>query len=196
MAEEEAKLKVYFDIDGVLFPWDAAARAAFAAHRGYTGLVPSERWDHLKEQVRATCWKWLWRGPGIKHTFNRPDLHYPGAPAALRRIGAIADLNFVTHRPATAAPYTATWIGAQRCTFTSLHVLGAHVPKSSIAYDADVVIDDKPEVVMDILENTTAHVFAPRRAYNTELHDLDEPRLTVYDDIKEVVKWVRTRTQQ
>lgn len=188
------KLVVVFDIDGVLFPWDAAARAAFVQHRGYTGLVPSQRWDHLKEQVRDACWRWLWRGPGIKHVFDRADLHYAGAPTALRRIGAIADLRFVTHRPSAAAPYTATWIGSQRCTFTSLHVIGAHVPKSTLAQDAHVVIDDKPEVVYDILENTNAFVFTPRRAYNTELEKLSTDRFRFYDDIKEVTQWVRDET--
>lgn len=189
-------LKVYFDIDGVLFPWDLAAREAFATHRGYTDLEPSKFWNHLKEQVRVKCWEWLWRGPGIKHVFDRHDLHYEGVPKALRQIGAIADLGFVTHRPPSASEFTARWVATQRCVFSSLHILGMHIPKSTICADADLVIDDKPEVVYDLLNNTRAHVFAPRRDYNTELEALTPDtllgaRFHFYDDIKEVTQWVR-----
>lgn len=188
------RLVVAFDIDGVVFPWCPAAREAFETHRGYVDLMPSERWDHLKEQVLAKDWTWLWRGSGLKYTFDRTDLHYPGAPSALRKIGAIADLMFVTHRPRAASEFTARWIAAQRCHFTSLHVLGAHAHKSAYTQLADVVVDDKPEVVYDILENTKAHVFSPRHAYNVELELLNDPRFHFYDDIKEVTQWVRSHS--
>ncbi len=196
---EEAKVKrlhVAFDIDGVLFDWDSAAREAFEL-RGYENLVVSEYWNHLKEQVRAKDWDWLWRGSGLRITYDRPDIEYPGAGKLLRHAGATCDLDLVTHRPNSAAPYTARWLAARGCHFRALHVIGSHVLKSTVV-QPDVFVDDKVENVIDMLENGPSHcqVFMPRRVHNQPLHDSDHPRLQVYTSLKEVSQWLKEKTRE
>lgn len=186
-------LKIVLDLDGVCYPWNDAVRRAMAEHRGLPDVQPALYWNHLKDQLPAEEWQWIWRGPGVNIVFGYNDMHYPGAPKAMRVCGAVGDLHFITHRPRSAAPATAMWVANQRCSFTALHITGSHVAKSTVVPDADVYVDDKPEIIDDYHQNTRGHIFCPKRDWNGEVAEkyLGDPRVTVYTDIREVTRWVR-----
>ena len=159
-------------------------------------LVPSEHWNHMKEQIRYEDWIWLWRGPGCELMFGQ-DLPYPGALRGMRRLAAMSDVAVISHRPRSAAAPTLKWLSSVRAEISSVHILGAGMPKSNILPHADVYIDDKPEVVLDYLENTSATVLVPIRSWNLEFLESHKTikRVVSYENWKEVTVWVRTHGQ-
>lgn len=185
--------RIAFDIDGVLFPWTTCSVQAVNT-RGYSISDDPDAhttWNWLPSQISKDDWEWLWQGYGLQLMFDRREMVYPGVERMLRRIAAEATIDFVTHRPRAASPYTAKWIAGRGVPFESLHVLG-HTPKSRVLQGADVFIDDKTDNVWEALENTTAFVGAPRRPWNEDLAECRHERfLGFYDDPMEVLGWVR-----
>lgn len=189
-------MRIAFDIDGVLYPWTQCATAA-ANTRGYNIDVMADHthWNWLPERISAEDWKWLWHGAGLKMMFDQAAMVYPDVEDVLRGLSQRHTLDFVTHRPAAAAPYTARWVAKRNVPFQRLIVLGKQA-KSTVLHDVDLFIDDKSDNVEEVLDNTRAFVAAPRRPWNTDLEDLVHPNfLGLYDHPMEVALWVQRQTQ-
>lgn len=181
-----------FDIDGVLFPWDEAARDALVAKFGIERPGESTTWSYLKTVLEPEQWAWLWGREGQDATFGQVGRTYPGAvDAVMELLKAGHVVHFVTHRdPRRTAVHTATFLALHfgRHPWGGVHVIRNDVPKRRLA-DWDVFVDDKPETVWDFMTWTSAAVFAPVRPWNVdELEDADG--LTCYHDPAAIVEWV------
>lgn len=185
-------MNVGIDIDGVLFPWDDAARAALRLKYGGERIAPSTSWNYLKEQMPRDRWDWLWSAEGQALVFGQVRT-YPGVVPAFNALLRDPErrCHFVTHRdPRRTVVHTAAFLDRYfgGHPWAGVHVIRNATPKHSLA-QWDVFIDDKPETVYDMLAWTDAQVFAPARPWNTELGDLRNPRLVRYDDPWTIVKW-------
>lgn len=185
-------MKVGLDLDGVVYWFTKAANEAIMT-RGYPDIGEWQGWNHGKEFVTDEDWRWLWN-QGTSIVFRADGPAYQGAQGFMRRLALEHELIICTHRPKRVAPATYAWIAATRCQAGEVHVLDHNIPKSTVWDVCDVCIDDKPETCDDLLGNTGAHVFCPRRDWN---RDYEQPygavgasRFHWYDDYKEVEAWL------
>lgn len=188
-----------FDIDGVLFPWDDAARYALVAEFSIPRPGPSTTWSYLKEIIEPAQWDWLWSHAGQDAVFGQVGRTYTRSVDAVNALlKAGHRVHFVTHRdPRKTAIHTATFLRLHfgRHPWAGIHVVQNDVAKRRLQ-PWDVFVDDKPETVHDFLGNTSAMVFAPVRPWNVdELGDINDPHLFHhYDDPTDVVRWVAARS--
>lgn len=188
-------MRVGVDIDGVLYPWDEAARDALTLKFGIERPGPSLSWDYLKENIDPEQWRWLWTAEGQSLAFGQIDRTYLGVVDAINDVlrPGVHEVHFVTHRdPRYTAVYTAQFLRRHfgLHPWDGVHVLRASFPKRRLA-TWDVFIDDKPDTVFDFLANTSAQVFSPARPWNeAELADVDDPALIRYDDPQDIVAWL------
>jgi len=188
-------MRVGIDIDGVIFPWTDAANRAVSRQFGINVTGDHEHWDWLKSQITREQWRWLWSEEGQKKVFDRPTYVYPGVQEAFGRIlDAGHECHFVTHRDPTTCGMATTRLLAKQ--FAGHSWAGLHVLRDSPKHALmkwDVFIDDKPDTVMDFLTLTRTKVFAPARAWNTELAAVKTRRLVRYEDPNEVADWIAAR---
>lgn len=188
-------MRIGFDIDGVLFPWDETARDALVARFGIVRPGPSTEWSYLKKAITPEQWRWLWSPEGQDWSFGRFDV-YPGASeAVLAILKAGHEVHFVTHRdPRRASAHTAAYLARhfKAHPWAGVHVLQTGTPKHALM-EWDVFVDDKPSTVFEMLTHTGAQVFSPVRAWNDTLEELESPRLVRYIDPACVAEWVLER---
>lgn len=181
------------DIDGVLFPWEEAARDALVAEFGIEKPAPSTTWSYLKGVLEPGQWGWLWTREGQDATFGQVGRVYPGVTGAVNALlRAGHHVHFVTHRdPRRTAVHTATFLALHfgRHPWGGVHIVHNDVAKRRLAR-WDVFVDDKPETVWDFLANSNARVFAPVRPWNTELEEDTTDQLTRYVHPDDIVRWV------
>jgi uncharacterized HAD superfamily protein len=191
------------DIDGCVYPFIFAARSLFNL-RGLDVEVSIDadvHWDTLQAQVPPEEWEWLW-GAGRKTVFDS-SAPYPGSTSALRQIQGMCRVKYVTHRPLDVAHVTMNWMAKHKLTpYALMHTPGE--PKSQHAKDCIAFVEDRPDNAMEIaIACPHVQVFVPRRPWNLVLETEPEygqqpvpGNITLFDDWKEVVAWVRARTLQ
>lgn len=187
-------MRICVDIDGVLFPWDIAARDTLLARFGIA-LGPSTAWHGIRDSVDSSTWRWLWSAEGQDVVFGQTSRCYESAVRAvdaLLRLGH--EVHFVTHRdPRRTLHHTAEFLGRHfpgGPAWAGVHSVKSRTPKRSLGR-WDVMIDDKPETVLDMAARESAMVFAPLRPWNAaELEGRDGPYLHVYTNPWDVVRWV------
>jgi len=192
---------VGFDIDGVLFPWDEAARDALVEKFGIERPGESTHWSYLKDVLEPHQWNWLWEAEGQSATFGQVERTYPGAVEAVNALlRAGHRVHFVAHRdPRRTALLTARFLTLH---FGRYPWAGVHVVQNSVAKRRlgswDVFVDDKPETVFDFLHNSDGvQVFAPVRPWNAdELEGFEESTygFAHYEDPMDIVRWVEARS--
>lgn len=188
-------MKICVDIDGVLFPWDQVAREALEDRSGVS-LGPSTYWHDIRDSVLTSEWRWLWSAEGQAHVFGQVRRSYESAVDVVRvLLRDRHEVHFVTHRdPRLTAVATARFLSRHfggEPPWAGLHLVKSRTPKRTLAA-WDVLIDDKPETVLDMAARETTMVFAPLRTWNmAELEDADGPFLHVYEDPQDVLVWIR-----
>lgn len=186
-------MRVGIDIDGVLYPWDEAARDALQWKFRIERPGPSLYWTWLKDNITRDQWDWLWTEEGQNEAFSQTYRAYPGAAAMVNAIlKAGHEVHFVTHRdPRRTAIQTALFLSFHfhAHPWAGVHVVQNRTKKHSLQ-GWDVFIDDKPETVREMLAWTNAQVFTPARPWNVELGGAAHPRLIRYDDPSAVADWI------
>jgi hypothetical protein len=177
------------DIDGVLYPFDAAARLWL--HLNGCPDVPqgdvAERWDHLHDQVDKEWLDLLW-SKGRQEVMDM-CAPYAGAIKCLHRLEQHANLMLITHRPPDVAHATMRWCARHKLNPAVL----AHgkSDKSFWAKDCILFIEDRPDNVIEILEHTKhTFVVTPRRGWNKGLWGRVAPdyarRFAYFNDWEEI----------
>lgn len=169
------------DIDGVLYPWEVEARRALYVQYGIR-LPESTEWYSIKNGVPRHAWRWLWSQEGADAVFGTGNRYAAMVMVTRRLIDAGHEVHFVTHRnPDTTALHTVNFL---RRHFGGTPWAGLH---SGPGLDKvglmpwDLIVEDKVETVMEALARRT-FVFCPVRPWNRDIHDLEDPLLTMYQD--------------
>lgn len=191
-------MRVCVDIDGVLFPWDTVAREVVEDVHGIV-VDPSTSWYGIRDALPGSVWRWLWSEEGQDLVFGQTERHYESAVLAVRALLLLGhEVHFVTHRdPRRTLAHTAAFLG--RHFSAGPHWAGVHSVKSSTPKRTlgpwDMLIDDKPETVLDVASRETTMVFAPLRTWNeAELEGRDGRHLRVYTNPWEFVHWAEVRS--
>lgn len=191
-----AKPKIGVDIDGVLYPFDLAARTLLRL-RGVDVNVADDAqyWNHTAEIVGREAWEWIW-GPGRRQVFEAAP-PYPGAIKAMRRLENDVRIVYVTHRPLDVAHITLRWLAYHKLNpHAVIHASGEN--KSQYAEGCIAFIEDRAENAREIADATDAEVWVPCRTWNTDvgtMTDVTRPNLRTFTDWKEVTEWVSQRVQ-
>jgi len=186
-------VRIAVDIDGVLFPWDDVARGALQFTFG-THTRASGHWHALKEAVDTREWRWLWTRAGQDMVFGA-DHAYGNAVAAVRELLAMGnEVHFVTHRdPRLTLHHTAAFLSrhfGDGPAWAGVHSIKSRTPKRALG-PWDLMIEDKPDTVFDVVAQENTMVFAPLRPWNrAELEGADGPYLRTYTDPADIVEWV------
>jgi 5'(3')-deoxyribonucleotidase len=179
-------MRIACDIDGVLYKWEPLARKLLHDHRGID-LPASESWDFIKENVSPKDWRWLWsEGPSMG--LWRHATPYPYAQQGLEMLKRLGHVALISHRPESAIADTYTWLARYGLVTSELHIV-ADGRKSDVLPHADVYIDDNPDVVVDVLLHTDAHIVCFGRPWNSDIPS--KGRLQRAIDWREVVEHVR-----
>lgn len=187
-------MRICVDIDGVLFPWDRVAREYLEDHYGHE-LGASICWHALKDAVPTAHWQALWTRHGQDAVFGQVERHYKSDVAAVNDLLARGhEVHFVTHRdPRHTLHHTAAFLARHfhGHPWAGVHSIKSRTPKRTLGA-WDVMIDDKPETVLDMAARETTMVFAPLRSWNrAELEGEASPYLHVYEDPTDILRWVR-----
>lgn len=177
-------LRIVVDIDGVLFDWDASARELLAHHRNVS-VPPFEHWDFVQDHVSHEDWRFLWN-EGIELGLFRNKAPYPNAQKGVERLQQLGHVAFVTSRPYSACRDTFSWLSryfdAREC-----HILNGSL-KSSVLPQANVYIDDSPQVIGDLIENTDSPIVVFHREWNRNVPETDRVvRAHGWEEVVQVV---------
>jgi len=130
-------------------------------------------------------WKWLQHRERLWANFNA----VPGAIGSidkLRRAGH--DMELVTSKPEWAEHNVWIWLGKWRPAFTKVTITKLEDKKSDKS-DADVLIDDKPQNVLDWIE-TGRKAILFTSAHNRTFGVIRGSHLTRADDWAEVIRLI------
>ena len=83
---------------------------------------------------------------------------YTGAIEAIRDLATFAEVSVITHRPKKAVTDTLAWLAFQALPLSGVHLLTNEEPKSSVRPGFDAYLDDRPENVIDLCENSGARM--------------------------------------
>jgi hypothetical protein len=107
------------------------------------------------------------------------------------------EVHFVTHRdPRRTLHHTAGFLGRHfgGLPWAGVHSIKSRTPKRTLAR-WDVLVDDKPDTVFDVVRRETTMVFAPLRPWNAdELAGRESAHLHVYHDPGDIVDWVEVKS--
>lgn len=163
-------MRIGLDIDGVMYQWDKTARYMLrevlpnSPYGGINSVLhnESEGWNWIQQQVAPEHWKWLWK-EGVELGLFRYGHLYPGTIQAVRKLKERGhEVVLITHRPKSAVGDTLAWLGLMDFPISGLHLLTNQEPKSQVMPQCDAYLDDKPENVVDLAENTRARLIALR----------------------------------
>lgn len=185
-------MRIVVDLDGVCYEFDKTARYMLRTYRGCTGMkLDAQYWDDIKDRVTKRDWQWLW-SEGVQLGLFRYGHMVQGARVGLTSLSASGhEIIFATHRPKSAVQDTVDWLSLymKDIPYTGLHFLTNGEDKHSI--DADLLIDDKPENVVNwyyFTDRKGAILFD--RPWNRELESGFDNGLYIAKGWHEVVKVV------
>jgi len=180
-------MRIGLDIDGVCYMWQKTACYMIREvlpNSLYKDLPLREefwsRWDWLKDQITPEHWEWLWT-EGVRLGLFRYGHMYPGTIQAVRTLAEQEhEVVLITHRPKSAVPDTLAWLGLLNLPLSGLHLLTNVEPKSRVRPMCDVYLDDKPDNVEDLFENTDAKaVVLMRRPWNV-IYEPDDYKTDIH----------------
>jgi uncharacterized HAD superfamily protein len=122
-------------------------------------------WNWIPDQVAPEHWKWLW-DEGTKLGLYRYGHLYPGTIQAVRRLAELGEVVLITHRPKTAVSDTLAWLGLMDFPIAGLHLLTNMENKSTVLPHCDIYLDDKPENITDLHNNTKGLAILMRQPWN------------------------------
>lgn len=144
-------MKIAVDLDGVCYEFQRTYRYMIREYRGVE-MPPVDEfwfyWDAQQEWGGRADHKWMWE-KGVDLGLFRYGHMVTGARRGLEALHAAGDeIKIVTSRPGNAVQDTSDWchLYLKDIPYT-LDVLSHREPKSII--DADVLVDDKTENVVD-----------------------------------------------
>lgn len=156
-------MRVALDLDGVCYEFDRTARFMIARRLGYAqGKDLPWNHDEYNRGVDKEHWSWLFGQRQIDPLFRHGHL-YRGAIEGVRELAKRNDVVVVTKRPRRATQVTLEWLAYNRLPVSEVHVLQG-LPKSSVP--CDIYIDDRIDVVQEILDNTNACVVLFEQPWN------------------------------
>lgn len=167
-------MRIGLDIDGVMYQWSRTARKILrdelpndlGVEPVYTQEGPlgreSDNWDYISQNVDPEHWKWLWDRGVSEYGLFRYGFYYKDTPQAIRKLADYGDIILITHRPKTAVKDTLDWITYffRPLPLHGVHLLTSQEPKSGVKPECDIYLDDKPENIDDLAENTSAKCVA------------------------------------
>lgn len=140
------------DLDGVVYDYHSTLRYLLETYRNKR-LPPVEelfkRWDGHLQYISTDDDKWAWTEGVEKYGLFRHGHVLKGAIDALGVLSQEYDLIICTHRPRNAAQDTLEWIAFNRIPCKEVVLLWHNESKTDV--EADAIIDDKPENVIDFL---------------------------------------------
>lgn len=169
-------MRIGLDLDGVVYHWDRIARYMLRRRYEATGrAVPLElysesmTWYWIKDYVESEDWAWLW-AEGPKLGLFRYGHVVKGAVDGARLLAELGNVVVVTARPKVAAHDTLAWLSfmLDKVPLAGIHILGDE-PKSSVRPLPDIYIEDSPDQVSDLVNNTGSEVVVFDRPFNRDV---------------------------
>lgn len=165
-------MRIGLDVDGVIYEWDKTARYMM---REVCPLVTNpddprlrrdaQHWNEIEEIVGKEAFDWLWT-EGVRLGLFRYGHLHAGAIQAIRKLATIGDVVLITSRPKQAVNDTMAFLGYLNLPIAAIHILSNSEPKSTVKPECDIFLDDKPENVVDLQNNTDTHAYLMRRPWN------------------------------
>lgn len=152
------------DVDGVLYKWEPTVRYLIQRKFGKT-LKAADSWDALDNQLTNNEKQWLWTA-GVKEGMFRHGHIYRGAIDGVRALSGLGDVHLITSRPSSAREDTLAWVAFHRLPVSSVTIVNHGDRKSD--YPVEVLIDDGPHNIQDMLDNTDATAILWDRPWNQE----------------------------
>lgn len=183
-------MKIAVDLDGVCYEWDRTARYMLKQYRG--AVIPkgeTEYWDYLKDAVSKQDWRWLWDEGVDKGLFRYGHMVKDARVGLEALVAAGHSILVVTHRPASAISDTVDWLSYF---FRGIPIAGLHVlsnGEDKWRTGADVLVDDKPQNIVNFYYNTDGTAILFDRPWNREL-EAEMDSLYIAKGWREVVRIV------
>jgi len=148
-------MRVAVDLDGVCYEWQRTYRYMMRVYRGVE--LPEVEdfwftWNAPDKYTTAADRKWMWK-EGVKEGLFRYGHMWQGCRIGLQALHKAGHkLSVVTHRPENAVNDTLDWIALyfKNIPLSGVSILSGGEPKTDV--DWDLLIDDKPENIMDALK--------------------------------------------
>jgi uncharacterized HAD superfamily protein len=192
-------MRIALDIDGVMYKWSDTVRFLVDWYFGIK-LGESTHFDYIKDTLvamdRKDVWDWLWK-EGIDLGLYRHGHLYKGAREAIIALDEEGhELSVITMRPKSALQDTIDWLSFHKFPISGIHVLsdtgkGAFKSrKSDIQPQADIYIDDSPQIAEDLMFNTNAFFVLMDRPWNQDINVGGGRSVRAYswDDFVEIVR--------
>jgi 5'(3')-deoxyribonucleotidase len=163
-------MRIVVDLDGVCYEFDKTARYMMRTYLGLPDLdTEAQYWDDLKDRVPQSAWRWLWN-EGVELGLFRYGHMVQGTRLGLNKLVEEGhEIVFATHRPKHAVQDTVDWLSLymKDIPYTGLHFMSNGEEKHTI--HADVLVDDKPENVVNWYYFGDGKAILFDRAWNREL---------------------------
>jgi uncharacterized HAD superfamily protein len=184
-------VRIGLDIDGVMYKWEEHARYMLREvlpespfYNDQRLMVESKWWTYIPDTVGKKHWNWLWKEGAALGLFRDGAL-YPGTSEAVHKLAKMGEVILITHRPKQAVRDTLAWLGKLDLPLSGLHILTEQSQKSKAEPICDIYLDDKPDNVDDLFNNTGGAVsclmrrpwnsrFLPMTGSVDEMHDWDD----------------------
>jgi 5'(3')-deoxyribonucleotidase len=162
-------LRLGIDMDGVCSNWVRGSKEMLNERFANLNLniyKESDTWDELEDLISKKQWSWLWTAGVERGLFARLPV-FPGTHEALSYLSEKHDIFLLTCRPRLAGADTIWWV---REHLDGINIQGVHLIKDKWKVPCDIYLDDKPENVIDISENSISATPVIRtRQYNKNL---------------------------
>lgn len=189
--------RVLVDLDGVVYDFHSTLKYLIETHFGIQ-LPPVQelfdRWDGHKRYITVDMEHWLWTEGVEKFGLFRHGHVLKGAIDGLQQLSVENDIIIGTHRPPNARQDTLEWIAFNRIPCKEVVLLWNEEPKAWV--DADVIIDDKPDNVLDFIIGARYGVLWSRPWNQNAETDAQlitkSPLALITSSWAEVNQWLRT----
>jgi hypothetical protein len=169
-----ARQRCGIDLDGVVYEWEAQARAILTARWG-VDIPESDHYYAISRDLKARLGpatgemasSWLFGQEAAQAGMWDGGGETPGAVEAIQRLSLTYDVVFITKRPRLAIPYTWDWLSARALYPLEMIVIPPDQDRGKSTVLCDWYIDDSPAVAEE-LEKAGRVVYLLDRARNRE----------------------------